>query len=148
LYNNIITDITSHKEWSQKWFYWRVRYRISNWIRAVVVFFSFHTRHKFRRQKSCASHYSQFHQHFTRSFCANILLPTKITKPNCKYRKASKILCMQKLLLKCWWNWHLGLLLPTFYLQILFRWSHKCKKTVKLSLSFCAFGIFVQKNCS
>ena len=32
--------------------------------------------------------FSQFHQHFTRSFCANFLLP-KNTNLTCKYRKAA-----------------------------------------------------------
>ena len=49
---------------------------------------------------------SQFHQHFTRSFCANFLAPKKF-KPTMKVQKScSKVFCTKKLLVKCWWNWH------------------------------------------
>jgi hypothetical protein len=40
---------------------------------------------------------SQFRQHFTRSFCTNILAPNTY---KCKYKK---------LPIKCWWNWLLNL---------------------------------------
>jgi len=43
--------------------------------------------------------YSQFNQHFTHSFCANILFPN-ITKPNCKQKKvAQNTFGMKKMLI-------------------------------------------------
>jgi len=39
---------------------------------------------------------SQFHRYFTSSFCADILSTKKITKPNCKYRKAAQSTFVQK----------------------------------------------------
>ncbi len=52
--------------------------------------------------------FSQLHQNFTSSFCADIL-STRITKSNCKNIKASKKhFHMKKLFVKCWWNWHLS----------------------------------------
>ena len=59
--------------------------------------------------------FGQFHQHFTISFCANILAPKKY-KPKPKVQKScSKDFCMKKLLKKCWWNWHLeGRTSPSF----------------------------------
>jgi len=53
---------------------------------------------------------SQFHQHFTRDNCNNFLCP-KIAKTNCQHIKATqKYFWMKKLLVKCWWNWYLFIL--------------------------------------
>ena len=51
--------------------------------------------------------WSQLHQHFTSTFCTNILAP-KNYKAKLQAQKVfgARILA-QKLLVKCWWNWHL-----------------------------------------
>ena len=65
-------------------------------------------------QMTTASACSQFHQHFTCSFCANFLLP-KNTNLSHKFKKScSKELRMKKLLIKCWWNWHPGTYFETY----------------------------------
>ena len=47
----------------------------------------------------------QFHQHFTISFCANILAP-KTFKAKLQVQSFfGELLLAQKLLIKCWWNW-------------------------------------------
>jgi len=50
---------------------------------------------------------NQFHQHFTSSFCANILLPKNI-RSQTAIREMSRV--------KCWQNWHLnsGIKIITF----------------------------------
>jgi len=75
---------------------------------------------------------NQFHQHFRSSFCADILY-----SPN-SYRAKLKV--EKKLLVKCWCNWHQGLILPTGFYA-----SRLHKKTVKSPVSFCAFGICAKK---
>jgi hypothetical protein len=43
-----------------------------------------------------------------RAALAPIYFHKKITKANCKHMKTSKNTCVhKKLLVKCWWNWHL-----------------------------------------
>jgi len=44
--------------------------------------------------------YSQFLQHFTSNFCANILLPKKKSMPKCKHRKAAQNTFVQKCVCK------------------------------------------------
>jgi len=62
---------------------------------------------------------SQFHQHLTSSFCADILAP-KNYKAKLKSEKSfAKSFCMKKVSIKCWWNWHLWLISSTFYVQLL-----------------------------
>ena len=51
--------------------------------------------------------WSQFQQHFMSSFFMPIFYCLN-THPNCKHsRHCTKHFCMKKLLVKCWWNWHL-----------------------------------------
>ncbi len=51
-------------------------------------------------------------------FCTNILLPKKLQSQTVSRKKLCKTLSYKKLLLRCWWNWHLVFevltLLPNF----------------------------------
>ena len=54
--------------------------------------------------------YIQFHQHFTSSFCANILTPKNYRAKLLLEKSFEKHFCMKKPWLKCRWNWHLHLI--------------------------------------
>jgi len=47
---------------------------------------------------------SQFHQHFTSSFCADVLTPNKLLCQTVIRQKLCKAIYMKKLLVNCWWN--------------------------------------------
>ena len=49
----------------------------------------------------------QFHQHFTSSFCANILAPKTFCACSLALYFFGVRILAQKLLVKCWWNWPL-----------------------------------------
>ena len=51
-------------------------------------------------QKGLLSNCCQFHQHFIGNFFTNLLF----VKHNFKLRKT---VCTKKLIVKCWWNWHI-----------------------------------------
>jgi len=51
---------------------------------------------------------SQFHQHFTSSFCANILSQKYYKAELYLEKNCPKFFRTKKLSIKCWWNWHLG----------------------------------------
>jgi hypothetical protein len=57
---------------------------------------------------------SQFHQHFTSSFWANILLPKKF-KAKLQFESFVKIIFTKKVHVKYWWNWHEVSISPIFF---------------------------------
>ena len=58
-------------------------------------------------KQSSSSSYSQFHQYFTSSLCANFLWPKKYKPKPWVQKSCLKAFWMKKLLIKCWWNRHL-----------------------------------------
>ncbi len=46
----------------------------------------------------------QFHQHFTRAFCTNMLVP-KLQSWNVFRESCVKHYCTINVRVKCWWNW-------------------------------------------
>ncbi len=54
----------------------------------------------------------------------------------------------QKLLIKCWWNWLLGSISPTYLRADFTRVVPKSVRVSKLSVSFYTFGICARKNCA
>ncbi len=51
---------------------------------------------------------NQFHQHLASSFWADFLWPKNYKPKLYAHKRCAKQFCTQKLLLKCWWNWHLS----------------------------------------
>ncbi len=74
---------------------------------------------------------SQFPQHLTSSFCANILRQYFAPK-NCKAKlyvireKLRKALLYKKLSVKCWWNWHLPKYLRWSWERCNWQWQWQC----------------------
>jgi len=57
-------------------------------------------------------------------------------------------LLAQKLLVDYWWNWDQASISSTFYEQLLHMQIPKMKNTVRSSVSFYAFGIYMHKSCT
>ncbi len=72
-----------------------------------------------KQRKVVSMNCSQFHKHFTISFCANILSQKKKIQSQTVIReKLCKILAYKKARVKCWWFRHLFFLLSA---QLLLR---------------------------
>ena len=78
----------------------------SNCLFCPILTFNFFTRNPLNSlfAVGCLKNtFSQFHQHFTSSFCADFL-STKKYKHTLWVQKSCAF-CTKKLLVKCWWNW-------------------------------------------
>ena len=53
------------------------------------------------------NNWGQFHQHLTSSFCADNLAPKIFCAGSLALWVFGARILAQKLLVKCWWNWHL-----------------------------------------
>ncbi len=73
---------------------------------------------------------SQRHQHFTSSFWDNILLPENYKVKVYVEWSLEKHFRTKKLLIKCWWNWHLWSISSTLYCHIF------CTKVLRASFFY------------
>ena len=62
---------------------------------------------KFKKNWGWSIAWGRFHQYFTSTFCANFLAPKNYKPKPYAQKSCSKDFCTKKLLIKCWWNWHL-----------------------------------------
>jgi len=84
---------------------------LSHWIMKQVLLISsfspnlglFSKSEKFEKMKKTTR--SQFHQHFTFAFCANIFCTKKDYKA--AFWMGLNFFGAKKACIKCWWNWHL-----------------------------------------
>jgi len=88
----------------------------------------------------------KFLQHFTRNFFTWKCFSKLFFSYSLALQFFGAKILAQKLLVKCWWNWLLGLISSTFYALLLRAHIPKAQKnTIKLSVFFCALGSACKK---